>query len=458
MPPLKIVYSTHHNPSYIPPISLSPVQIIVGPNYKNIRRADGSISSLTTPVEFDAAKLVELLPEDQKPDLFVALVDSFLGCIPRNLKNLRCPKLLIIADTHHGLTPISKIIKYCETEPFDKFVITHDPHHRHWFTEMGILPIANHLNLNVHDFNLPITSERALSVIFVGQAGSNHVRRSRLLDGLHKANIGLMGHSALAPEAAKLYGTHVLSFNCSLNADFNMRNFEVLSAGGCLLTDRLSNASGFQNLFKDGDHVILYDDLDDLIEKAKYYLPRPDECFEIAVRGHHRYMEVMSEQKRSDNFLAFAMADHLTAIKMANETFDTDLRTNRKVCRPQILLSRVAIYETVQELHKIELIDHVCCHAGISEEICEDLGDLPQITVGRKVNKWHKNLLILNEGAIAKLFSGKSLPPVQYILVLAAQPFTKSDFEILQSHSYAYKPLANIPKALLFESKSAFGK
>jgi hypothetical protein len=43
---------------------------------------------------------------------------------------------------------------------------------------------------------------------------------------------------------ADVYAESLACFNASLNGDLNFRVFEVLSAGGCLLTDRLAPEAG----------------------------------------------------------------------------------------------------------------------------------------------------------------------------------------------------------------------
>ena len=50
--------------------------------------------------------------------------------------------------------------------------------------------------------------------------------------------------------AADMCASSVVSFNASLNGDLNLRVFETLSAGGCLLTDRLSAQSGLDLILK----------------------------------------------------------------------------------------------------------------------------------------------------------------------------------------------------------------
>ena len=63
------------------------------------------------------------------------------------------------------------------------------------------------------------------------------------------------------------------------------RNFEVPGSGGFILTGRAENLGDYYEL---GKEVVCFDDVDDLIEKARYYLRHEDERLAIAEAGHQR--------------------------------------------------------------------------------------------------------------------------------------------------------------------------
>lgn len=60
----------------------------------------------------------------------------------------------------------------------------------------------------------------------------------------------------------------------------NLRTFDIPACGGFLLTDRMSDIT--DNLYKEGQEVIVYDSLDDLRKKVDYYLKNEKERKEIA--------------------------------------------------------------------------------------------------------------------------------------------------------------------------------
>lgn len=70
--------------------------------------------------------------------------------------------------------------------------------------------------------------------------------------------------------------------------------FEAMACGAFVLVDRQKDA---QRIFKDGQHVVFFDQENDLREKIAYYLSHPDERRKIAqqgcrfVRESHRYQD-----------------------------------------------------------------------------------------------------------------------------------------------------------------------
>ena len=62
----------------------------------------------------------------------------------------------------------------------------------------------------------------------------------------------------------------------------NERLIMCMGAGGFMLCDRVA---GIEEDLKDGEHLALWSTLEELVEKAKYYLEHPEECARIAQRG-----------------------------------------------------------------------------------------------------------------------------------------------------------------------------
>jgi hypothetical protein len=402
----------------MPPAELSPRQIVAGPNMPDVVSDRGHVVSIRTDHEFDVAELIAGLPEDQQPDLVVVLFDAFRFAVARNLEAVTCRRLLYLADTHHGFEPLSSAFAYIEREPFDRYALAHDPHHLHWFVERGIAPFSVQLNVSARDVIEPTFSPgRAPGIVFVGQASLVHTWRKNLLARLEAD--GLPVHRPVVPahEAATLYDTHQLCLNTS-NGDWTMRFFEVLSAGGCLLTDRISSATGCAEYFHDGRDVIYFDDADDLIDKARFHLARPELCLRIARNGHAVYRKHFAEHHRTQRFLEFAFAtdDHAAAIAARHQTTDPRCAAAPPV-GPMGLRTRVAAYEQLQELQRADLISHVHLSPGTPESVARDLSDLMRLAVTRNATEPATTCMIVQGSEVLDLFADATdVPRFLYLM------------------------------------------
>lgn len=63
------------------------------------------------------------------------------------------------------------------------------------------------------------------------------------------------------------------------------RNFEVPGCGSFLLTEPAEN---LEEYYRDGDEVVCFESVDDLVEKIRYHLDREDERARIAAAGYER--------------------------------------------------------------------------------------------------------------------------------------------------------------------------
>lgn len=91
-------------------------------------------------------------------------------------------------------------------------------------------------------------------------------------------------------DAAKKFNQSKVVLNISIKDDINMRFFEVLCAGGFLLTNNLPTLKDLEGL-EDGKHYVTYNTLDEMVEKAKYYLEHDEEREAIAKAGHVAFMQ-----------------------------------------------------------------------------------------------------------------------------------------------------------------------
>ena len=75
-------------------------------------------------------------------------------------------------------------------------------------------------------------------------------------------------------------------FNISIRNDLNMRFFEIMSSGSCLLTN--TTVEGIEDLgFEDGKHFLGFDSKESLVEQALWGIENPASRERIAREGHN---------------------------------------------------------------------------------------------------------------------------------------------------------------------------
>lgn len=135
-------------------------------------------------------------------------------------------------------------------------------------------------------------------VCFIGHVNSTN--REVALDRLFKEFPNFDYGQALFEKCAERIGNSKIGFNIAMKDDINMRCFETMATGTMLLTDRIPH---IEELFEDKKHLVLYDGLDDMIEKAKYYLDHDQEREKIAQAGYEQVMANHTIQSRVDAIL-----------------------------------------------------------------------------------------------------------------------------------------------------------
>lgn len=144
-------------------------------------------------------------------------------------------------------------------------------------------------------FNL---ASQHFDVCFIGYI--NCEERVEFLDRMFKVFPNFFFGQKRFEEAARTYADSKVCLNIALNDDINMRNFEVLGAGGFLLTKRIA---ALEEILEDGVHCIMWDTIDDAIAKAKYYIEHEEERKKIAEAGYKHVIASHTMDHRVDVIL-----------------------------------------------------------------------------------------------------------------------------------------------------------
>ena len=134
----RVVYCHHTEPGYIPPPRISEHMVSVGP-FMPDRRDGARVASLAAPKgRYDLAVLSKDLPGEQAPEVILVSVDATALNEPTNLAAFDCPKVALLADTHHLKRPLRNALAYLTEETFDFHIALYNRHHAHFFTDYGL--------------------------------------------------------------------------------------------------------------------------------------------------------------------------------------------------------------------------------------------------------------------------------------------------------------------------------
>lgn len=152
--------------------------------------------------------------------------------------------------------------------------------------------------------------EKLYDVGFIGHFHSQYAKkRMDMLGVAFAAATGKVYYgNRQFKEMAEKYAQSKIVFNWSLNKDINMRVFEAMASGSCLLTDRIPEMAEIGLV--DGTHFVGYADEKELAEAVKFLLHNDATRERIAQAGQlealrsHTYQDraalickVMEEQK-----------------------------------------------------------------------------------------------------------------------------------------------------------------
>jgi protein O-GlcNAc transferase len=373
--PQKVLFCTQNPVNYMSPPFLAQEQIVCGPFVED-HSDGGKVLGIKTPSgEYDIHLVLKRIPIEQRPDLIVVKADAARNNFPRNFSFCGIPAVLILGDTTHMKSPLEVMLRYAASEPYSLYVTDHKRHHLHWFQNMGIGPVAWKPGLFVKDFQIPFKRHRDIPLSFVGQAGKFHPWRAKMLEELERRGVKITKGSAPQKEAAAIYARSEATLNFSLNADLNLRVFEVMAAGGCLVTDQLPPQSGMDILFQPGRDFFWYEGMEDLVELLAGLRKNPKRCLEVAEAGHKLFQERHSPDLKSRDFMLTVLAGK------GSGTFDLPLDARGSVCNmvdEKSFFARVSQYEWFQERHRICESLKIGFLSGAALDLACDLVDLPR--------------------------------------------------------------------------------
>lgn len=149
----------------------------------------------------------------------------------------------------------------------------------------------------------PVQSRRLADVGFIGHVYMPF--RKALLDSLHKYDFRHFGNreECWGPKYSEVCNGVKVMVGDNVRNDipgyWSDRLYLSLGCGAFLMYPRVP---GIEEFFVDGEHLVLWDNIDDLHDKIDYYLARPDERERIARAGAEEVAKNHNWQVRIDEF------------------------------------------------------------------------------------------------------------------------------------------------------------
>jgi hypothetical protein len=380
MPKRTVLIISPAEPKYLSPVEYGERTIVAGPFWSDVSIDGQNVSLGTHGGEFDS-KVISSKLKDIKLDLVVVVYTAFRTVEPRRLDKFDCPKVFIAGDTQHGTRPLQTTLRYLHSEKFDYHLTAHCPQHSHWWASTATARPAWLPGYDVKHFpqRFRESGERDSRGIFVGQVGIWHPRRDGTLTNLRNSGHNIRRATVPAQYAARLYARSLYSVNMHLNGGLNARVFEVLSAGGCLVSDRQERQSGMQALFAEGEDYIGYDSDDELAACADWVTRHPQNAVEIARHGNAKFAARHLPETRIREF--WGHITHQSSKLFENLYFDSrvQLAVNNNRVSIDILVERMRIYEFLQEQVRVRTGVRVFYSSSVEPLTVADSADLSRL-------------------------------------------------------------------------------
>lgn len=228
-----------------------------------------------------------------------------------------------VAEAKRRADSLEKVLGWCGVEPtkerclkmssFDH-IFTCVPDINKKMLERGVNSINLGLSFDSRVLEKISTNNKKHGVIFTGSVGSNKPERLRVLQRIESSNVDFkffcpndnMQTYFKNPFLDSVWGLDmyqlladskiVLNIHDETVYAGNLRLYEATGVGSCLLTD---NLLGLNEIFDIDKEVVGFRNVDEAIEKIKYYLENDEERENIAKAGQKRTLDNYTYEHRA---------------------------------------------------------------------------------------------------------------------------------------------------------------
>lgn len=267
--------------------------------------------------------LDEFYKNKNKYDAVVVLDLGYLFDYRIHKNNFHCPVVLIAGDDPQNFEVkksfkhrVKRFFSYLLSTPKDRFLIgnsvcakqydivfTHQKNMISKYIEKTInnvywLPYW--CDTNIYFENREIEKEFDVTTVMHPQ-----LRRKVVLDKLENEPSFTFqnGVGNFNKDCSNFYQKGKMVFNMSNHGEVTMRIPEVLGTNSFLLTDKIDDKFGLNEMYENGKDFIHYENYDDLISKINYYLNNDTKRVEIANHAYQTTMQKHTQFIRTEQIL-----------------------------------------------------------------------------------------------------------------------------------------------------------
>lgn len=280
---------------------------------------------INLPLQTTWAAIRDGLPPGFDPDLYF-WIDSGPKSPPDGLDAVKIPKVAYLIDSH-----VAPDLRLSMAKPFDCVFLAQKAQVE-TFREAGVkhvfwMPLA--CSPELHDTG---SFERTVDVAYVGSFSTEEdQRRPRLLEEIRNRYPNHYIGKAWPEDMARIYARSKIVVNACVNHDVNMRVFEAMASGALLITD---TADGLEDLFRNGEHLVIYRSDSALPNLIDYYFKHPEERERIARQGQELVLREHTYAHRVEEILRLT---RVTLGLAAANTDEPEISDYYECARPEIL-------------------------------------------------------------------------------------------------------------------------
>jgi spore maturation protein CgeB/tetratricopeptide (TPR) repeat protein len=183
--------------------------------------------------------------------------------------------------------------------------------------------LTQQTGLTIHEQNLDQLAEKVfLELVYglqrehvvraINQAGFQLKLWGKFWESSVEFSSHAMGWVEHGPELAKVYSCSKIVIGAFSHVTAHFRIWEAIACGALVMVrniPRESDLCDIRDILSDGDGFVFYNDLDDLVQKIRYYLDHEPERQRIVQTGQAKVKECLSYQAAVQRWLDFVKRD-----------------------------------------------------------------------------------------------------------------------------------------------------